>query len=253
MSAFPERALPGFNSMCNPRAKKKRKRYKWSQSAREMVKSNLGASGRQLRELVSDLVRATGYPRKACGRFARQMGVRALRKHRRWPASEQRRLLELLETHPVAEAAQIMRCSESAIYGMVRRLGVGVKETQDFFSRRALAEVLHTHTNEIQRWIDRGLLKATVQGLGNTKRVVITADDFCEFCQKHTQTVIGNRLHPERLEFVYKYVFPPSHASMLDVRQSYKKRTSDAGQPIPGAEDLEPDHYGGIDNPELAA
>jgi hypothetical protein len=239
--------------MCNPRAKKKRKRYKWSQSAREMVKSNLGAGGRQLRELVSNLVRATGYPRKACGRFARQMGVRALRKRRRWPASEQRRLLELLETHAIAEAAQTMRCSEDAIYGMLRRLGVRVKETQDFFSRRSLAKVLHTHTNQIQRWIDQGLLKATVQELGNVKRVVIISDDFCEFCQKHTKTVIGNRLHPERLEFVYKYVFPPSHASMLDVRQSYNKTHADAeAHIIPETEFGESAPRGG-DNPDLAA
>ncbi len=217
------------------------------------MKANLDASGRRLRDLVSELVWATGYPRKACRRFARQMGVLPQRKHKRWSDSEQRRLLELLETHAVAEAAKIMRCSEDSIYGMLRRLGVSVKETQDFFSRRALAKVLHTHTKEIQRWIDRGLLKTTVQGMGNTKRVVISADDFCEFCQRHTKTVIGNRLHPERLEFVYKYVFPPNHASMLDVRQSYKKRASSEGQSIPESENFESNQYGSIDNPDLAA
>lgn len=239
--------------MCDTGAKKKRNSYKWSQTAREMVKANLGASGRQLRELVSELAWATGYPRKACRRFARQMGVRAQRKHKRWPDSEQRRLLELLETHAVAETAKIMRCSEDSIYGMLRRLGVRVKETQDFFSRRTLAQVLHIHPNEIQRWIDRGLLKATVQDLGNARRLVITADDFYEFCQKHTRMVVGNRLHPERLEFIYKYVFPPSHADMLAVRQSYKKRASSEEQSISGTESLESKEYRGIDNPELAA
>src|SRR5438552_16077831 len=100
--------------MCDPRPKTKRNSYKWSQAAREMVKANLGADGRQLRELVSELVRATGYPRKACGRFARKVGVRAQRKHKRWPHSEQRRLIELLEIHAIAEAAKIMRCTDAS-------------------------------------------------------------------------------------------------------------------------------------------
>src|SRR5205823_9468617 len=134
--------------MCEPRAKKKRRSYKWSQSAREMVKANLDASGRQLRALVSELVRATGYPRKACGRFARKVGVRAQRKHKRWPHSEQRRLLELLEIHAVAESSQN--------HAMHRRLHLwdaspfGSKRERDpgFLFQTHTGEALHTHTND---------------------------------------------------------------------------------------------------------
>src|SRR2546423_15712099 len=44
-----------------------------------------------------------------------------------------------LRSMPSQKAAKIMRCTEDSIYGMLRRLGVSVKETQDFFSRRTLA------------------------------------------------------------------------------------------------------------------
>jgi hypothetical protein len=38
--------------------------------------------------------------------------------------------------------------------------------------------------------------------------------------------VIGNRLNVERLEFIYKYVFPPDHNYLLSVRASKKERAA---------------------------
>jgi hypothetical protein len=38
--------------------------------------------------------------------------------------------------------------------------------------------------------------------------------------------VIGNRLNLERLEFVYKYVFPPDHNYLLSVREHKKERAA---------------------------
>lgn len=34
-----------------------------------------------------------------------------------------------------------------------------------------------------------------------------------------TKDVVGNRLTRERLEFVYRFAFPPSHAELLPVRE----------------------------------
>ncbi len=56
--------------------------------------------------------------------------------------------------------------------------------------------------------------------------MVIEAEDFCEFCRQHTKDVVGNRLTEERLDFVYHFVFPPSHAELLPVRESKKERTA---------------------------
>ena len=59
---------------------------------------------------------------------------------------------------------------------------------------------------------------------GRGKRVVIDAEDFCEFCKEHTKDVVGNWPTRERLEFVYRFAFPPSHAELLPVRESKKER-----------------------------
>ncbi len=54
--------------------------------------------------------------------------------------------------------------------------------------------------------------------------MIIGAEDFCEFCREHTKDVVGNRLSKERLDFVYHFAFPPSHAELLPVRESKKER-----------------------------
>jgi hypothetical protein len=69
-------------------------------------------------------------------------------------------------------------------------------------------------------------LKARKIDLARGKRVIIEAEDFCEFCRKHTRDVVGNRLAEERLDFVYHFVFPPSHATLLPVRESMKERNA---------------------------
>jgi hypothetical protein len=56
--------------------------------------------------------------------------------------------------------------------------------------------------------------------------VTIDAEDFCEFCRQHTRDVVGNRLSRERLDFVYHFAFPPSHAELLPVRESKKERNA---------------------------
>jgi len=52
----------------------------------------------------------------------------------------------------------------------------------------------------------------------------IDAENFCEFCRQHTKDVVGNRLTKERLDFICHFVFPPSHAELLPVRESKKER-----------------------------
>ena len=77
-------------------------------------------------------------------------------------------------------------------------------------------------------------------------RVVIDAADFCEFCKMHTRDVVGNRLTKERLDFVYHFAFPPSHAELLPVRQSKQERTAYDAQAM---EELE-DHADELDDAE---
>jgi hypothetical protein len=82
------------------------------------------------------------------------------------------------------------------------------------------------HVYVIDSWIRNDWLKATIIELGKVKRTVIKPADFVQFCQEYGKEVVGHRLTLERLEFVYKFVFPPDHNDLLAVRESKKQRTA---------------------------
>ncbi len=61
---------------------------------------------------------------------------------------------------------------------------------------------------------------------GELQREIIDADSFSEFCKGHSREVVGRRLNSDRLNFVKDFVFPPSHAELLVVRESKKERAA---------------------------
>ena len=141
-----------------------------------------------------------------------------------WTEPEQQRLLKLIDLHPINEVAKQMRRSESSIWHMLYRLGANAKMGKDSFTKYTLAVALHVRPETIESWINHGWLNAAEVETGRGRRIVIEAEDFCEFCRKHTKDVVGNRLTKERLDFVYQFAFPPSHAELLPVRESKKER-----------------------------
>jgi hypothetical protein len=56
--------------------------------------------------------------------------------------------------------------------------------------------------------------------------VIIEAENFCDFRRKHTRDVVGKRLRNERVDFVYQFAFPPSHAELLPVGESKRERSA---------------------------
>jgi hypothetical protein len=203
-----------------------RREFRWSKPARDLVRANLNATGTEVSNLVSRLVEETGNPRWACRRFVRSMGIRWQRSYRHWTEQEQQRLLKLIDLHPVNEISKLLRRSESSIWHMLYRLGANAKMGKDSFTKYTLAMALHVRPEAVERWIANGWLKTREVETGRGKRVVIEAEDFCEFCREHTKHVVGNRLTRERLEFVYRFAFPPSHAELLPVRESKKERAA---------------------------
>jgi hypothetical protein len=201
-----------------------RREFRWSKAARDLVRANLNVTGREVSALVGRLVAESGNPRWACRRFVRRMGLRAKRSHRAWTVPEQQRLLKLIDLHPIKEIAKLLRRSQSSIWHMLQRLGANAKMGKDSFTKYTLAAALHVRPETIEAWIARGWLKSREVETGPGKRVVIEAEDFCEFCKEHTKDAVGNRLTRERLEFVYHFAFPPSHAELLPVRESKKER-----------------------------
>ncbi|MCU1305007.1 MAG: hypothetical protein JWQ87_5291 [Candidatus Sulfotelmatobacter sp.] len=225
-------------SMCDATGKR-RKKYVWSKQARDLVKGYVEAACSfvdpshhakpSVRALIDELVRLTQYPRDVCWRFARQLGVNTKQQYHEWTPLEQQRLLDLIALNPPQEVAKIMRRSVGSVRGMLQRLDASAQMGRDWFTAHTLAQALYIRSQEVQRWIDQGWLKSRVVETGALKKHIIDSDAFVEFCKTHGPRITGRRLHRERLEFVYKFVFPPSHAELLPLRQSgYKKKTSAA-------------------------
>ena len=147
----------------------------------------MNASGSEVSLLISRLVAESGNPRWACRRFVRSMGIQARRPYRMWSEQEQQRLLKLIDLHPVNEIARLMRRSQSSIWHMLQRMGANAKMGKDNFTVYTLAEALHVRPEKIQEWISRGWLKTREVETGKAVRVIIEAEDFCEFCQKAHQ------------------------------------------------------------------
>src|SRR3954465_14570851 len=177
---------------------KPRTELRWSKSARELVRADLSVSGRELRSLVTRLTEESGNPRWACWRFVRRMGVRSKRQQRPWTLPEQQRLLKLIDLHPMAEIVNLMRRSSSSVWHMLYRLGANAKMGKDSFTKYTLAVALHVSPDTIETWINRGWLRCRAVKTARGNRMVIDAEEFCEFCKQHTKDVVGNRLTKER-------------------------------------------------------
>jgi hypothetical protein len=214
---------------------RRRRTFRWPKEARELARIQLNAqrsqprgldSGKELRVLVTKLVEVSGNPRDACWRFLRQSGVVGKRAYRQWPERAQQRLLDLIAVQPLPEVANAMRRSPGSIRSMLYRLGASARMGQDWFTKHTLAEALHIRAEEVERWIKVGWLKCRLVQTGKLQREIIDADDFSEFCKGHSREVVGRRLNIDRLNFVKDFVFPPSHAELLPVRESKKERAA---------------------------
>jgi hypothetical protein len=210
----------------------KRRMFRWPKEARELVREykertsrsqERNESGRRM--LVTKLVEISGNPRDACLRFLRELGVNQKRAYREWTKPEQQRLLDLITTMPVEEAAKILRRHVGSVRSMLHRLGIGGKTGREWFTKFSLSRALHTRPEEIQKWIDRGWLKSRSLPAAGTKANIIYADDFCQFVKEHGRAVVSRRLTYEALWFIQNYVFPPSHSELLSVRGTYKKQS----------------------------
>lgn len=214
--------------------KRKRRVFHWTHEAKEVLQNyraratTITADGpAERRLLVAKLIEISGNPRDACLRWLRQLGVSQRRPYRDWTKVEQQRLLDLIASLPVEEVAKILRRSSRSVRSMLHRLDAGGRQGREWFTRSSLATALHIRSDEVQKWIDRGWLKCRVLDSEGLKRQIIDPDDFCDFFKQYGRQVVGRRLNYDRIWFVHNYVFPPSHANLFSLRESYKKRTSD--------------------------
>jgi hypothetical protein len=214
---------------------RKRRMFRWPQEARDLVRGHkeslrtIPESGGVVRRaLVTRLVEVSGNPRDACLRFLRQMGVTRKRSYRPWTKAEQQRLLDLVASVPVEEAAKIMRRPPGSVRSMLHRLQGGGRKGREWFTKSSLATALHIRPDEVQKWMNCGWLRNRAVQTSGLKMQTIDPDDFCDFVKRYGRQAVGRRLSYEGLRFVRDYVFPSSHADLLSVRGSYKKRATNA-------------------------
>jgi len=178
---------------------------------------------------VTNIATLTGYPRDSCLRFVRKLGVNARQYYRDWTQTEQQRLLDLVAMYPPAEVAKMMGRPVGSIRGMLARLDASAQMGRDWFTVHTLSELLHISANEVQRWIKNGWLTSRLVETGSLQKHIIHADDFADFVKRYRDKVVGRRLRAHHLEVFATYLFPPSHAELLPVRErGYKRRTSAA-------------------------
>ena len=208
----------------------KRRTFYWSEEARQLVadqrrriEKSGNYQGSHKEQILAKLVQISGNPRDACLRFLRRLGVAERRTYREWTTREQQRLVALMDDVPIEEAARILRRPPASVRSMLHRLGLGVRQSREWFTVSLLAQVLHISRDEVRRWVDRGWLQCRVIQAQSVKVQIIDADDFCSFVKNYGREVIGNRLSYEGLAFVRDYVFPRSHADLLSVRGPYNK------------------------------
>lgn len=222
----------------------KRRAFHWSDEARRFVADQrrriekLGSHRRgDRKQILLKLAEISGNPRDACLRFLRRVGVAEQRSYREWTTREQQRLIELMDDVPVEEAARVLRRPPASVRSMLHRLGLGVRQSREWFTVSLLAQSLHIGRNEVRKWVDRGWLRCRVIQAQSVKVHIIDADDFCSFVKNYGREVIGNRLSYEGLAFVRDYVFPRSHADLLSVRGPYNKAPNVLTSNPAGAED----------------
>ena len=82
---------------------------------------------------------------------------------------------------------------------------MGGRTGGDWFTKFSLSRALHTHPDEVQKWINLGWLKSRTLTTAGVKAPILYADDFCEFVKQHGRHVVGRRLTYDALWFVQNY------------------------------------------------
>jgi hypothetical protein len=163
---------------------RKRRTFRWPKETRDLIRAYQQRS--QLQEhsqsdrrlLVTRLAEISGNPRDACLRFLREFGVKQKRLYREWTKPEQQRLMDLITTMPVEEAAKNLRRSAGSVRSMLHRLGIGGQTGREWFTNLSLSRALYTRPDQIQKWIDQGWLKSRSLTAAGAKAKIVHGDDL---------------------------------------------------------------------------
>ena len=101
----------------------------------------------------------------------------------------------------------------------------------DWMSIHSLANILHVRKAEIQSWIEKGWLEATVRTHGKRSSYVITPEAFRALYTRHLSELLAQKRIPSvaLFEAFYNYCFVPKHTigtQLLTVRRDKRERAA---------------------------
>ena len=217
----------------------------WSDEARAMAVQARVLSGDKLDQLVRRLQRHSGRSRESCWRFVLQTGLKIRDEHRRWTETEIETAREHLATHTVGETARVLGRSVKSVRCALHRNDLKVREIRcDWMSINSLARILHVRKTEIQSWIEKGWLEATVRVHGKRSSYVITPEAFRTLYSHHLNDLLTQKKIPNvaLFEAFYNYCFVPKHTigtQLLMVRRDKREREAYAASQTDDDEFLE--------------
>ena len=217
----------------------------WSDEARAMAVQARVLSGDKLDQLVRRLQRHSGRSRESCWRFVLQTGLKIRDEHRRWTETEIETAREHLATHTVEETARVLGRSVKSVRCALHRNDLKVREIRcDWMSINSLARILHVRKTEIQSWIEKGWLEATVRVHGKRSSYVITPEAFRTLYSHHLNDLLTQKKIPNvaLFEAFYNYCFVPKHTigtQLLMVRRDKREREAYAASQTEDDEFLE--------------
>jgi hypothetical protein len=204
----------------------------WSDEAKAIAIQARVLSGEKLDQLVRRLQRHSGRSRESCWRFVLQTGLKIRDEHRRWTEAEIEELREHIATHTVQETAKKLGRSVKSVRCALHRYDLKIREIRcDMMSIDSLAKILHVRKTEIQSWIDKGWLEATVRTSGKRSSYVITPEAFRALYTRHLTELIAQKRIPSvaLFEAFYNYCFVPKHtigSQLLTVRRDKRERAA---------------------------
>jgi hypothetical protein len=112
----------------------------------------------------------------------------------------------------------------------LHRYDLKIREIRcDWMSIHSLANILHVRKAEIQSWIEKGWLEATIYTHGKRSSYVITPEAFRALYTRHLSELIAQKRIPSvaLFEAFYNYCFVPKHTigtQLLTLRSDKRER-----------------------------
>ena len=212
----------------------------WGEEARAIATQARVLSGEKLDQLVRRLQRHSGRSRESCWRFLMKTGLKIRDEHRRWTEAEIEELREHIATHTVEETAKKLGRSAKSVRCALHRYDLKIREIRcDWMSIDSLARILRVRKAEIQFWIEKGWLEATIRTHGKRTSHVITPEALDALYRHHLGDLMArNRVPSVALIEIYRELcFVPKHtvgSQLLSVRHDKQERADYAASQAQG-------------------